>query len=62
KTLTLHIAPHLVVVQDDGQGFDETIVSKGYGLQNIKQRVEELNGIINFHSEIGKGTSIEIKF
>lgn len=49
--------------QDDGKGFDfdETIKSKnGMGLFNMKNRINSLNGHIEFKSEINSGTKVII--
>lgn len=52
-------------IVDDGKGFDLKIISKdkenGLGLRNIQNLTYSLNGEIHIHSEIGKGTSLEVK-
>ncbi len=49
----------LVIVEDDGTGFDETSIPKDrHGLSNIKQRVTAMKG--NIHTLNGNGTSITI--
>lgn len=48
-----------ITIEDNGIGFDTTTAS-GNGLTHLKSRVKELNGIISFHSELGKGTRLEI--
>lgn len=47
-------------ISDDGKGFDLHKSKKGIGLKNIKSRVNELDGKVNFDSEINKGTTITI--
>ena len=47
-------------ITDDGKGFDVQKSKKGIGLKNIKSRVKELEGKVNFDSEINKGTTITI--
>jgi signal transduction histidine kinase len=47
-------------ISDDGKGFDIHKSKKGIGLKNIKSRVNELDGKVNFDSEINKGTKITI--
>lgn len=37
-------------------------VSPGFGLLNMKERVEEHGGIIQFESEIEKGFRLKIEF
>ncbi|EUJ33039.1 putative two-component sensor histidine kinase [Listeria floridensis FSL S10-1187] len=49
-------------VVDDGVGFDMNTVPQGsYGLQNMRERVEEFGGTIKIISFPGRGTSVEIK-
>jgi len=47
-------------VQDDGIGFDQRQVKEGMGLQNVKQRVETLQGKMNIYSS-DKGTEVHIE-
>jgi two-component system NarL family sensor kinase len=53
-----------VTVEDDGKGFDTTILnqSKGIGWTNIQHRVDFLKGKVDIHSQAGKGTSVYIEF
>ena len=51
---------HLGII-DDGIGFDTKISKKGIGLQNLQERVEELNGTLTINSEVGKGTQTDIQ-
>jgi two-component system, NarL family, sensor kinase len=52
-----------VTVEDDGKGFDTTILnkSKGIGWTNIQNRVEFLQGTLDVQSGNEKGTSIHIE-
>ena len=52
-----------IVVEDNGKGFDTSILdnSKGAGWSSIRSRVEYLKGRIDVHSEPGKGTLINIE-
>ncbi len=45
-------------IEDDGIGFDQSILktSNGIGLKNIQNRILSLNGSIDFDSRPGKGT------
>ncbi|MCW9134007.1 sensor histidine kinase [Bacillus paramycoides] len=47
-------------ISDNGMGVNE--VSPGFGLLNMKERVEEHGGIIQFESEIEKGFRLKIEF
>ncbi|WBL26580.1 tetratricopeptide repeat-containing sensor histidine kinase [Zunongwangia sp. HGR-M22] len=49
------------MIKDDGKGFDLDANSKGIGLKNMKSRINNLNGKINFKtSEEGTAISIQI--
>jgi signal transduction histidine kinase len=52
-----------VTVEDDGNGFNTTILkqAKGIGWSNIQNRVEFLKGTVDVQSEKGKGTSVHIE-
>jgi len=50
-----------LTVQDDGCGFDETTVTKGMGLSNIRTRVATYNGNLLIDSKAGIGTEINVK-
>jgi len=53
----------LMYLSDDGKGFDMSDASrkKGNGLENIESRAKAYNGIANFSSKPGLGTSCEIR-
>lgn len=51
----------LVIVEDDGDGFDQNKSSFGFGISNLKSRVELLKGQINIDSNDKGGTSISLK-
>jgi two-component system, NarL family, sensor kinase len=51
-----------ITVEDDGKGFDTAITNrKGDGLDNIKYRVQYLNGTIDTVASPGNGTSVNIE-
>lgn len=51
----------LVICEDDGVGFNnKDVTTKGIGLQNIANRLKQLNGKINIDSSL-KGTTIVIE-
>jgi len=59
----------IIKVIDKGIGYDQQLVSErqitslsGNGLNNIKFRVNELNGNLNIVSSLGKGTVVEVRF
>jgi two-component system, NarL family, sensor kinase len=51
-----------MMVEDNGKGFDTTLVNQaeGIGLKNMVSRVQFLNGTIDFDSTPGKGTTVII--
>ena len=52
-----------VTVEDDGKGFDTTILNKvkGIGWTNIQSRIDFLKGMLDVQSTPGKGTSVHIE-
>ena len=52
-----------VVIEDDGQGFDTTVVGQGsgFGLFGMRERMLALGGTLRIDSEPGKGTTVSIK-
>lgn len=48
-------------IQDDGNGFNLTLLTKGNGLKNIQRRAEQINSIADFITTPGQGTRIIIK-
>ena len=51
-----------LTVEDDGQGFDiKKTDTFGAGLNNIKSRIDSLNGHLDIDSEIGVGTTFSIE-
>ena len=53
-----------VIVEDNGQGFDNNLQknNKGAGLTSIQSRVDYLKGQLEIHSEKDKGTLVNIEF
>lgn len=52
----------VVMVEDDGQGFDpEQVPSGHYGLLGIRERLKMLGGMLDIHSIPGKGTILEMR-
>lgn len=51
-----------ILVNDNGCGFDVDNISKGMGLNNVKERVSTRNGRFEITSEKDKGTEINIEF
>jgi signal transduction histidine kinase len=51
----------VLIISDDGKGFDVNARKKGIGLKNLKERVEEINGSFSIESEMDKGMKITIE-
>lgn len=51
----------MLVIADDGAGFDPDTVSMGMGLRNLRTRAEELGGTFELVSAPGRGVSITIR-
>ncbi|MDQ8181026.1 sensor histidine kinase [Pelagicoccus sp. SDUM812005] len=69
QKIEIHISYHNrrieLVVQDDGQGFDQEKTcqdsKKSFGLVGIRERVELLDGEVDIQSTPGKGTRIRVE-
>jgi two-component system sensor histidine kinase DegS len=65
-TLDLNAEPTVVIVEDDGSGFDAAQVlararERGSsGLTTLEKRVEMLGGNINYQSATGRGTRVRV--
>jgi len=59
-----------VVIDDDGKGFDDSILGQlpknnsdgGMGLFFMKERIDYINGRLFINSEVGKGTRVTINY
>jgi signal transduction histidine kinase len=51
----------LLTISDDGKGFDIHKSKRGIGIKNINSRVVEVNGTVQFDSQINIGTTITIQ-
>ncbi|MEO9953531.1 sensor histidine kinase [Nonlabens sp.] len=49
------------VYEDDGVGFDIAMTTLGIGLTNIKNRVENYNGVLHIDSQPDRGVNINIE-
>jgi ligand-binding sensor domain-containing protein/two-component sensor histidine kinase len=57
--LTMHNKKLLLVVKDDGDGF-ELAEADGNGLGNMQKRAEQLNGQLTIDTKKGAGTSVKL--
>ncbi len=51
----------MLILSDNGKGFDTALESNGIGLQNMKRRAEMIDALLDIQSEPGKGTSLTLK-
>jgi len=59
-TLTFEPEQTQLRLMDDGQGFDPSIEHEGFGLIGMKERVDQMGGRFNLHSQPGRSTEILI--
>ncbi|GAB3227981.1 histidine kinase [Algoriphagus aestuariicola] len=52
----------LLVIQDDGRGFDASIPSQGSGMSNLSSRMKAIGGSFLLTSKPGAGTKIILDF
>lgn len=50
----------VISIDDDGVGFDTNNANIGNGINNMKMRIESINGILELSSKPGKGTHLMI--
>lgn len=50
-----------MIVRDEGRGFDDKIVSRGNGLDNIRERALSIGGQLGITSVPGKGTEVMLQ-
>jgi signal transduction histidine kinase len=50
----------VIMVQDNGQGFDPNTIKKGLGLDNLQSRVNVLRGEMEVDTSISRGTAVTV--
>jgi len=56
----------LLEVQDNGVGFDKSLINKDYekrgslGMVNLNERTEMISGLLHIDSVLGKGTNVQV--
>lgn len=62
--VNLHLLDHedevYLVLEDNGNGFEENKIQHGFGLRNIRERAKLLNGTAEIQSTPGEGTVVEV--
>lgn len=51
-----------ITIADNGIGFKTDVNKKGIGLENMKRRMEEINGSFSIETELNQGTKITLIF
>ena len=51
----------ILLIKDDGQGFDPEPESDGHGLVSMQRRAEEMGGTLEISSRPGEGTSVTLE-
>lgn len=59
--LIQHPQSLVLMIEDNGKGFDTDNIQLGMGLRNIESRVLYINGILHIDSGLGNGTTITIE-
>jgi signal transduction histidine kinase len=50
-----------ILITDNGSGFDPSGPSRGHGLSNLRERLEQIQGRCELESSPGKGTSVSLQ-
>lgn len=50
----------VMIIKDNGRGFDASVITSGNGLRNMKARAEAIHAGIEFKTGKGKGTEITV--
>ncbi len=59
-SITQRTGRRVVLVSDDGVGFDEADIPVGQGIANMRLRAEAIEGELTLRSRSGRGTAIEV--
>jgi signal transduction histidine kinase len=62
RTVTVDLATNngdlRLTIKDDGKGFDPTSAAAGTGLKNLRERVHQAGGTVQFETKPGGGTMV----
>ena len=48
----------VLIIDDDGRGFEPGGVVEGLGIENLRDRVASLGGWLDIQSSMGEGTTV----
>ncbi|MBD99643.1 MAG: hypothetical protein CMO34_07345 [Verrucomicrobia bacterium] len=51
----------ILIVEDNGHGFDESTSAEGHGLLNIRSRLSTVNGEVNFEPSPSSGSIATVR-
>jgi signal transduction histidine kinase len=51
-----------IEIKDNGKGFDETTTILSNGLNNLRKRAREINGVLEINSLQNIGTTVKLQF
>ncbi|KYC80961.1 hypothetical protein B4091_2980 [Bacillus licheniformis] len=51
----------VLIIQDDGIGFERGLTEEGLGFKHMKERVDQMDGSLRIHSALQSGTTIKVK-
>jgi signal transduction histidine kinase len=60
--LTIRNSKTLLMIHDDGVGFDPNKIKNGFGLKNMEKRAKLLDAKMEFNSKDGEGTLLLLEF
>ncbi|MDX1476595.1 MAG: two-component regulator propeller domain-containing protein [Saprospiraceae bacterium] len=55
-------AQWVIVLQDDGMGFDQADITPGHGLGNMQHRAQQIGAVLAITSRPARGTRIELQW
>lgn len=50
----------ILIIRDDGRGFDPEVVKHGMGLQHMQERARLVGGLVTVRSKPGEGTTVRV--
>lgn len=60
-SINKHIDVFVIIIEDDGVGFELKSLQRGIGLKNIKERIDSINGKLSIDTSINNGTQLIIE-
>lgn len=51
-----------ISITDNGKGYDPNQINEGYGMDNMRNRAQQIGAEVSFSSQSGKGSSINVTY